>query len=102
MNEPTDSQYRNAADAEYGDEDIDIDGDAVVSRGDSEGAYVQAWVWVDKHLAFDAPNDPTPLEALAEAIERADYVLGGGDVVEALYNALNRLREETKNANLSS
>lgn len=26
---------------------IEIDSNAVVSRGDPAGAYVQAWVWVD-------------------------------------------------------
>lgn len=26
---------------------IDVDADAVVSHGDEDGAYVQAWVWVD-------------------------------------------------------
>ena len=52
----TDSEYREQAQRQYHrDGDIEIDGDAVVSRdaerygttpaGD-EGAYVQAWVWV--------------------------------------------------------
>jgi hypothetical protein len=25
---------------------IEIDGNARISRGDAEGAYVEAWVWV--------------------------------------------------------
>ena len=31
---------------ERGDGEVEIDLDAVVSRGDDSGAYVQAWVWV--------------------------------------------------------
>lgn len=31
--------------AEHGSDDIEIDDNAVVSRGD-DGAFVQAWVWV--------------------------------------------------------
>lgn len=30
------------------DNDLEIDGDAKVSIGDDDGAYVQAWVWVPK------------------------------------------------------
>lgn len=42
-------QYREAAERLHGIEgECEIDGDAVVSFGDSPGAYVQAWVWVPK------------------------------------------------------
>lgn len=44
-----DEAFREAANNEYGDEGrIEIDADAVVSHGDDEGAYVAAWVWVDR------------------------------------------------------
>jgi len=44
----TDEQYREAARKQYGkDGQLEIDGDAEVSRGDDPGAYVQAWVWVE-------------------------------------------------------
>lgn len=43
--EPGNHWYRDSAKAIYGSDDIEIDNDAVVSRGDA-GAFVQAWVWV--------------------------------------------------------
>lgn len=47
----TDEQYRHAAREEFHEDGvIEIDPDAKVSRNDDdpeEGAYVQAWVWVD-------------------------------------------------------
>jgi hypothetical protein len=43
----TDDEIREAARQQYGQNDeTQIDDNAVVSRGDDEGAYVQAWVWV--------------------------------------------------------
>lgn len=36
------------ADAEYGkDGELEFDSNAIVSEGDDNGAYVQAWQWVD-------------------------------------------------------
>lgn len=44
---PTDEQMREAAERIHGrDGECEIDDNAVVSRGDDPGAYVQAWVWV--------------------------------------------------------
>ena len=45
MTEQTDDDLRRAARATYGSDDIEIDDNAVVSRGD-DGAFVAAWVWV--------------------------------------------------------
>jgi hypothetical protein len=43
----TDEDYVQAArDIYEADGEIEIDGEAKVSRGDRSGAYVQAWVWV--------------------------------------------------------
>lgn len=43
----SDAAYRRAARAEYHREgEVEIDNNAVISRGDDPGAYVQAWVWV--------------------------------------------------------
>lgn len=43
----TDDIYRQKAREKYGSEgEIEIDDNAVISRGDDKGAYVQAWVWV--------------------------------------------------------
>lgn len=47
MTTPTDTQMIAAARALYQNEgEIEIDDNAVISRGDEPGAYVQAWVWV--------------------------------------------------------
>jgi len=50
--EPTDEGYRAAAEAkqEYGV--LEVDSNAVVSRGDDPGAYVQCWVWVSEGIAL--------------------------------------------------
>jgi hypothetical protein len=46
---PTPEEYRQAARAMYQDEGtLEIDDSALVSEGDEDGAYVQAWVWVSK------------------------------------------------------
>ena len=43
----TDEEFRAEAKKQYEVEgECEIDDDAVVSRGDDNGAYVQAWVWV--------------------------------------------------------
>jgi hypothetical protein len=43
----TDEQYREAAREHYCDgTPVDVDDDAIVSRGSDSGAYVAAWVWV--------------------------------------------------------
>lgn len=43
----TDEQYIEAARAQHEREGtLEIDDNAKVSRGDDNGAYVQAWVWV--------------------------------------------------------
>jgi hypothetical protein len=55
MRETTDSELIHAARAMYADgDDIQIDADAKISRGDNRGAYVQAWVWVDFRDIEDA------------------------------------------------
>ncbi len=42
-----DAWYVSQAKAQYEQEgEIEIDSNAIVSRGDDPGAYVQAWVWV--------------------------------------------------------
>ena len=40
------------------DGEIEIDDNAVVSRGDDPGAYVAAWVWVS-----DPDPDPDPVDS---------------------------------------
>jgi hypothetical protein len=46
--QPTDAQLVAAAKRMYHDEGTEeIDDGATVSRGDPDGAYVQAWVWVN-------------------------------------------------------
>jgi hypothetical protein len=39
--------------------ELEVDDDAIVSKGCDEGAYVQAWLWVpDKEAGIDAGEDP--------------------------------------------
>lgn len=46
---PLDAAYREAASEEYSEEGrIEIDSNAGVSYGDDDGAYVAAWVWVER------------------------------------------------------
>ena len=39
--------YRRRAKEQYKEGELEIDDDAVVSPGDDDGAYVQAWIWVE-------------------------------------------------------
>lgn len=44
-----DEAFREAATSEYAEEGrIEIDSNAVMSYGEDDGAYVAAWVWVDR------------------------------------------------------
>ena len=46
----SDRWYRTRARELYHtDGEIEVDANAPVSRGDDNGAYVQAWVWVPLH-----------------------------------------------------
>lgn len=44
---PSDDVLRALARRDYASEDIEIESNAVVSRGEDPGAFVAAWVWVD-------------------------------------------------------
>ena len=47
-NDPNNERYRIAAKNEYQDPGrIEIDDDAVVSKSEDDGAYVQAWVYIE-------------------------------------------------------
>ena len=45
--EITDAEIRRLAVERYASDDVEIDGNAVISRGDDPGCFVAAWVWVD-------------------------------------------------------
>jgi len=48
FDEERDQQLRELANDQYGrDGSVEIDDDAIISKGDEPGAYVQAWVWVE-------------------------------------------------------
>ena len=54
----TNQEFIDAARAQYEDEGtIEIDDTAVVSRGSDNGAYVQAWVWVEDDHPSDEDDD---------------------------------------------
>lgn len=43
------------------DGEVEIDGNALLSEGDSNGTYVQAWVWVDfAGTEFDKDKEMIP------------------------------------------
>jgi hypothetical protein len=46
-NKRTEEILRLAKDQHHKDGEIEIDDGSTVSEGDDNGAYVQAWVWVD-------------------------------------------------------
>ena len=47
----SDKWYQKRAAEQYHNEGfVEVDPHAVVSRGDVDGAYVQAWVWVDAEV----------------------------------------------------
>ena len=52
----TDEEYRQQAKKKYEDEGtLEIDDNAAISRSpEGNGAYVQAWVWVDAPAKEDA------------------------------------------------
>lgn len=51
----SDQSYRDAAEILHGRDGVcEIDADAAVSKGDDDGAYVAAWVWVP---SSDAQKD---------------------------------------------
>lgn len=49
-NDPETVTFREAAGAEYANDEVEIDDDAMISRSDN-GAFVQAWVWVSNEEA---------------------------------------------------
>jgi hypothetical protein len=51
-----DQSYREAARAAY-ESEIEIDSNAEVSRGDDDGAFVAAWLWVSNEAAEDARDN---------------------------------------------
>jgi hypothetical protein len=65
---PSNDQYREAANGHARDGECEIDDDAIVSRSDDNGAYVQAWIWI--------PNDdiPEPDHADEPMLEVRDLV----------------------------
>jgi hypothetical protein len=47
LDSPALTHYRDAAVMHRRDGDIEIDDNAIVSKGDDAGAYVMAWIWID-------------------------------------------------------
>jgi hypothetical protein len=46
LDDPAAGKYRAAATAHARDGELEIDHNAIVSRGEDAGAYVMAWLWV--------------------------------------------------------
>ena len=60
MNTITDTQYRDAARRIYtkDTDDVEIDDSAPIARGSADGAFVQAWVWVDNSQIEERETNP--------------------------------------------
>ena len=55
--------YASGTGGQFGDGDINVDDDAIVSESD-EGAYVAAWVWVPgKEIADASSIEADPMSA---------------------------------------
>jgi hypothetical protein len=66
----TDTQYRDAARELHGSDGVlEIDEDAVISRGVDPGAYVAAWVWVSSDDG--EPSEDGGTDEDAESVEFA-------------------------------
>jgi len=51
------AKYRKAAEKQQKDGEIEIDRDAVVSKGADPGAYVMAWIWIyDEECKSTTPD----------------------------------------------
>jgi hypothetical protein len=58
MSRHTDEQYRKAAYRLFQkDGELEVDDAAIVSVGSDDGAYVQAWVWVDNEAIILEDGD---------------------------------------------
>jgi hypothetical protein len=76
----TNEEYIRRARKEYQrDGEIEVDDNAVVSRGSDPGAYVQAWVWVyndtygtDNEVGSEDEEDQHECAAEAEESEEDD------------------------------
>ena len=65
-----DSAFIQAAREQYQEEgSIEIDENAVVSRGDEDGHYVQAWVWVSARQPTQEEIDVVAAEINQESEE---------------------------------
>lgn len=75
MRQTVRDRVRDRARALYArDGEIEIDDDAVISRGSDGGAYVQAWVWVDDVCLPPRCRVHGEHKALTEAIEAVRVV----------------------------
>jgi len=89
----TDHDFRALADDEYQDEGrVEIDDNAVVSRGGSSGAYVAAWVWVydprhetaDGDEEFPTEDEPGDRDSLFNRGKAEELLLALCDLVDSV------------------
>lgn len=68
-----DTAYIAIARHQYGrDGEIEIDDDAVISRGDKRGAYVAAWVWVAADVPETDDDEDDDMAGRCDDCERAN------------------------------
>lgn len=77
----SDEQWRDMARARYqSDGEIELDDEGMVSQS-GEGAYVQAWLWVDRPDPGEASGAPRAVdEGLADSHQLRKWTLGWSDV----------------------
>jgi hypothetical protein len=46
LHDPLLAEYRSAAGGQAAEGELEVDANAIVSKGDDDGAYVMAWLWV--------------------------------------------------------
>jgi hypothetical protein len=75
----TDAQYIEAAREHHAmsEGDVEVDDNAVVSRGSDHGAYVAAWVWVEDPAEGDAGSEDDPDQESEEVVARGGQIWDG-------------------------
>jgi hypothetical protein len=72
MSQYSEDDYRDAASSLHVWEQAEVDGNAPVSLGDDDGAYVQAWVWVSDDQMRRLGYEPSAEKGENEGDEGTD------------------------------
>lgn len=67
--QPNTQDYQEAAKWQQKDGEIEIDDDPTVSHGADNGAYVQAWIWIERDDMLTARRERKAKEKNAKSTE---------------------------------